>query len=233
MGTVVLSRTYIGVCVGLGVGCSNSGSPSLVGVGNDAGRDSSAVLDVTVMDAGIVDANQAATNSDGGRNKRVFVTHGKWDGNLQRAANMAGRPAATGRAGADALCNVSASTAGLDGSWMAWVSDSTTNAIDRIQDVGPWYGLDGSKVFESKAGLVGNPLTAIVVDEIGGHTDYAMWTGTLADGKKAAATCSDWTSSSAQDYGMCGSNNATTQEKWSEFTIPLCNNPYNLYCFEQ
>jgi len=32
---------------------------------------------------------------------------------------------------------------------------------------------------------------------------------------------------------MAGANTATTQDKWSEFVSPLCNNPYHLYCFEQ
>ena len=88
-------------------------------------------------------------------------------------------------------------------------------------------------MFEDRAALAANPLTAIVVDETGGTTDFAVWTGTLADGTAAASTCDDWTSDSADAYGMCGTNNTTTQAKWSEATIPLCDNPYDLYCFEQ
>jgi hypothetical protein len=167
------------------------------------------------------------------RAMRVFVTSGKWDGNLLRAAIVAGGSVSTGLAGGDTLCNLSAHAAGLGGTWVAWLSDSTTDAIDRIRDVGPWYGLDGAKVFESRAALTADPLVALEVNEVGTRTDYAPWTGTLADGTKAASTCGDWRSNSDRTYGLCGYSDSTGQRTWSEGVLPLCNNPYNLYCFEE
>lgn len=166
------------------------------------------------------------------RTMRVFITRAQWDGNLLLAAQRAGARVTTGRDGADALCTSAATAAGLGGRWVAWISDSAVDAIDRLEDVGPWYDLFGAKVFESKAALSGDPLVALTIDERGGTTDYAAWTGTHADGTRAAQTCGDWASSS-RSYGLCGVNNTTSGQRWSEDIVPRCNNPYNLYCFEQ
>jgi hypothetical protein len=163
--------------------------------------------------------------------KRVFITQEKWNGDLRSAALAAGVDAPTGLAAGDALCNVAA--ASLGGTWRAWLSDSNTNAIDRLHDVGPWHRLDGVTLFANKAALAGDPLAPIDLDETGAPVDYAPWTGTLADGTKSAHTCGDWLSSSSSDYGLCGFDDSATQRKWSEGTIPLCDHAYNLYCFEQ
>src|SRR5262245_51629174 len=68
--------------------------------------------------------------------KRVFVTAGSWNGNLKAAG-----AGSDGLDGANKLCQGAATTAGLGGTWVAWLSDSTHDAKDRIADVGPWYRL--------------------------------------------------------------------------------------------
>jgi hypothetical protein len=98
---------------------------------------------------------------------------------------------------ADARCMTGASQRRLAGTWRAWLSSSTVDAIDRIADVGPWYRLDGkTKLFESKAQLRAGPLAPIDPpgDPVAGRP---FWTGTLADGTRSSLTCQDWT-----DYVM-------------------------------
>jgi hypothetical protein len=72
------------------------------------------------------------------QHKRVFVTAAGYRGDFG------------GVTGGDTICNTTAVAANLDGTWKAWLSDSTTNAIDRIDDVGPWYLLNGKVVFNNK-----------------------------------------------------------------------------------
>ncbi len=59
--------------------------------------------------------------------KRIFVTSTLYSGNLG------------GLSGADAKCLTAAQSVNLPGTWKAWLSSSTINAIDRIAEVGPWY----------------------------------------------------------------------------------------------
>src|SRR5688500_4322657 len=86
--------------------------------------------------------------------KRIFVTSLGYTGDRTTAGG-----AATGWQGADALCDLAAAGAALGGAWVAWASDSGTNAIDRIMDVGPWYFVDGATlVFNNKANLATSPV---------------------------------------------------------------------------
>ncbi len=107
-------------------------------------------------------AHDSMTGSPPAGAKRVFVTKGTFTADLKSAGS-----AATGLAGADKLCSNAASAAGLGGSWKAWLSDSTTDAISRIADVGPWYRIDGSSVFKNKDAFSSNPSVAINRTESG------------------------------------------------------------------
>ncbi len=229
----------MGGITGVGGTVIDGGAPSSGGITGASGGTSSTGGTASVdggAGGGTANVDGGTTPADGGAHRmRLFVTHDKWDGNLLGAANGAdaGGEVTSGLAGGDWLCQISARGAGLGGNWIAWLSDSHENAIDRLKDVGPWYGLDGVELFANKAALTGDPLSAIDVDERGTLTDYAPWTGTHADGTATAFTCNDWRSNSPHDYGMCGYNTSTTDDKWSESVVPQCNNPYNLYCFEQ
>jgi hypothetical protein len=229
---------------GGGAAPASGGRRGLAGAGGtapDAG-------DASVEDSGSSlphpDASGATEGGDGSRRphqERLFLTHDRWDGDLVGAATALGISVTTGIAAGDALCNRAATSAGLGGTWIAWLSDGAHDAIDRVKDVGPWYRVDGVAVFAGKAALVGNPLVPIDRDETGAETEILdasgladiPWTGTLADGTRSVSTCGDWKSNSNADHGMAGANNTTTNAKWSEGTVPLCNNPYHLYCFEQ
>ena len=184
-----------------------------------------------IVDAGS-DAGDAGDGGDGAvPHKRVFITSDGWNGNLKSAGNST----TTGLAGADKLCQTAAVNAGLGGSWIAWLSDSNTNAYDRIADVGPWYRLDGRMAFANKAGLKGNPMVTLNVNETGGTgTPLFPWTGTLANGTKAATNCSNWTVGALNGTTGGGGLNTSTTGTWTANNAQQsCFFQFNLYCFEQ
>jgi len=89
---------------------------------------------------GGADRGGAATDAPPG-SKRVFVTSTAYSGNLG------------GGAGADALCVASSDAVGLGGNWRAWISAGASDAFTHVDDVSPWYRLDGALVFATKASL--------------------------------------------------------------------------------
>ncbi|MEI8230171.1 MAG: DUF4215 domain-containing protein [Candidatus Peregrinibacteria bacterium] len=119
-----------------------------------------------------------------------------------------------GLAGADRMCGERAAEAGLQGRWMAVLSDSTTNARDRIRIVGPVYntrtiiGSHGERyerqlVARNAADFWDGALSAPIHfgasgdDTVQLHQPIARLTGTNPDGTRIAndssALCGDWT----------------------------------------
>ncbi len=138
-------------------------------------------------------------------------------------------------AAGDAICQARAAAAGLSGTFKAWLSDSTTDAISRITSNGPWVRLDGVKVADSKADLIkGSLFTAISLTEGGAFDNEApsVFTGTTENGLRAAQTCSNWTdgiSESDVAYGY----SAAADEGWSNaMWNTACQLWSSLYCFE-
>jgi hypothetical protein len=160
--------------------------------------------------------------------KRIFITHDRFTGTLANGGGLSG---------ADQTCTLAAQAASLGGSWKAWASTSTANAIDRIVDVGPWFDLKGTKIFANKDGLKTMPLTGLWYDEHGvGLASDDIWTGTNYGGAFSTIpteqACSDWTSASMQDgarigqVGMPGAN-------WTAFASTTCDQLAHLICIEQ
>jgi len=165
---------------------------------------------------------------------RVFVTY-EWG-----AGNLAAWPQAGGQVSAtagDAICQNLAASAGLGlpSSYMAWLSTSTENAIDRFTYDGPWIRLDGVPVAMGKTDLVdGEVFTSVNLTEWG---DYyggrGAWTGTTTAGLVASDTCDDWTDGSGSYDGATGIVN-TVDEWWTDRTPRDCSfDNYHLYCFSQ
>jgi hypothetical protein len=140
-----------------------------------------------------------------------------------------------GLASADGLCNTAAAGAGMGGMWKAWLSASTTDAIDRIADVGPWALVTCPEVFANKSALAGTPATAPDVDEKGFKLPPAdpAWTATRTGGtRQNMQTCGDWTiATSAQQggFGLIGSVDVWTDD----LTLLACSQYGHLYCIEQ
>ena len=161
--------------------------------------------------------------------KRFFTTNSTYDG-----------LGIGGLVGADTKCNHAALSADLGGTWVAWLSDSNSDAIDRIPDVGPWYLVNGyTRVFHSKAHLEENPIAHLAMDEAGvligqGGQGRYVWTGTGYGGLKNRH-CLDWADNTVSNSGMIGDLQATDRA-WTEASEPLqesCNLFHHLYCFEQ
>jgi hypothetical protein len=153
--------------------------------------------------------------------KHIFLTSISYNGNLG------------GLAGADSKCSTVAAGANLPGSWKAWLSDSSTSAIDRIDDVGPWFLVNGTKAFNNKANLASTPLEAVNVTEQGHAVFGAVWTGTNSSGVKGNYNCRDWSSAGIDDYGGIGEVDAKTEWTQRAPAEDECNNSAPLYCIEQ
>src|SRR5262249_33563181 len=132
-----------------------------------------------------------------GGNSKFFVTSATFNGNLG------------GLAGADAKCDAAAQSAGLPGTFVAWLSDSHTDAISRVQDVGPWSLIGGQTVFSNKASLATGPSVAPNQDEQGHQVQGQVWTGTVGGGLMASTNCVDWTADTASDSGVGGDSGGT------------------------
>ncbi len=157
--------------------------------------------------------------NDGG-SKRIFVTAASYSGNLG------------GLAGADQKCNLAAQAETLGGGWKAWLSDSTTNAIDRIQDVGPWTLVGQTIIFKNKANLTTIPVHSVDITEQGKVVSSAnVWTGTQSGGQGTNGTCQGWTYSNSSYYGTAGS--VLQISEWTSSVASSCSEENHLYCIEQ
>ena len=164
--------------------------------------------------------------------KRVFVTTGRYTGDLKKAG-----ASQTGLQGADKLCEIEAQSAQLGGIWKAWLSDKTQDAVDRLNDVGPWYRINENTVLvESLATLVTRGPSDYIIREPDGSSAGIdkVWTATRANGRLTTGndTCLNWTSERRADYGGVGSTDET-EVKWTEDFTDSCNKKRHLYCFEQ
>lgn len=162
--------------------------------------------------------------------KRIFITRDNFDGDLR--TNGLG---STGLEGGDNICNTAAEDAQLGGTWVAWLSDSTTDAFDRVPDVGPWYLVDETtKIFDDKVSIGDSPLDPIERDELGVANPGQVWTGTNNAGINTTLNCSDWTTNqgSFTDSAFRGTMGFSGLA-WTSAKLEPCNMTARLYCFEQ
>jgi hypothetical protein len=155
---------------------------------------------------------------------KVFVTGQSYDGDI-------------GLVGADAACSVAASDAGLPGNWTAWLSDSTTDAVDRIFDAGTGYQLvDGTVIADSLADLLDGTLNAPIMvmengDAIPGGA-LAVWTNTNADGTRGdGGSCDNWTTNVNTEVGRFGFADQTDETWTNSGGGQPCDVFNRLYCF--
>ncbi|MFK7987551.1 MAG: hypothetical protein AB8I08_16145 [Sandaracinaceae bacterium] len=146
-----------------------------------------------------------------------------------------------GLAGADSECATLASTAGLTGTFAAWLSDSGSSAATRLtQATVPYVRIDGVRVADDWDDLVDGTLDApISVDENGVTlaTNATAWTNTDVSGTNITAgsnACNDWgATASPPPRGALGSVSGTGSG-WTHFTTVACPGlRRRLYCVEQ
>lgn len=139
-----------------------------------------------------------------------------------------------GVAGADAICNKAAKDAGLPGTFIAWISTSQVNAIDRVTGSGPWQLVNGTEVFKTKADLTkGSLAAAFRRDEKNAQPpldEDRVWTGTNAAGTVATHTCNDWGGTGGS--GRVGEAEQTNNG-WTALTDEACTEVNRVYCLQQ
>jgi uncharacterized repeat protein (TIGR02543 family) len=160
----------------------------------------------------------------------IFVTSGLYTGNFG------------GVAGADAICQQLASTAGLSGKYLAYLSYSTSanthvNADERFTGATAWVRVDNQPVMTTASQMHTGVSNAPKIMENGGdveNTQYNFaWTGTTETGSWRPEECAPqggfgpWTSTAG--FGGIGQprslNSGVVDSRWDQ-----CQNPQRLYC---
>jgi hypothetical protein len=145
-------------------------------------------------------------------------------------------PGALGsRDAADAICNQRASEASLPGTYVAWLSTSSSNAIDRLAGARGWQRPDGRPVVDTVADLMAvRMFYPPELDERGQLVPRRtrLLTGTDGTGLVTVGnTCGDYADTAGNDWsGITG----TTTALWTiggGGTSTGCAEPSRLYCF--
>jgi hypothetical protein len=184
----------------------------------------------------------------------AFVTSVFGNGQL---SSWTGAGAAVGLAAADAVCQARATAAGLSGTFVAWLSSSTSDAYCRIHGLpglysancgqaalptgaGPWVRTDGFAFMDALPATTAL-YTPPIYDESGvipaGATSgmgLKLLTNTARSGAPASlsATCTDWTDGVAATGITTGGTGETVW--WSNSSTGYCNDAtVRLLCFER
>ncbi|WP_440617403.1 hypothetical protein [Cysteiniphilum sp. 6C5] len=163
----------------------------------------------------------------------VFITKELGNGNLSSWADAAGE---TGILAANKICQADASRRGLSGTYHAWLSDESINAVDNVKSHPEivYYNLDDS-IFAYSHKLITDPTSVKIENAIPQDIPQTdMWTGTRALGTLRTPNCNNWTSDSSSNQGNYGDIVLYdwTPSKWTEFAAQSCGNVAKLYCFE-
>ena len=162
--------------------------------------------------------------------KRVFYFRNGSLGKILDSADT--RPAVEA---ADEDCTNGAAEMGLGGMWRAWLSTSQVDAIDRFEDVGPWYRVDQETLlFASKAELALGPRAPIdlTFDDPNRMDDELFWSGTDLDGHRTDNNCSDWTIYNVPAVATVGRADISGPG-WVAAEPLLCSTYLALLCIEQ
>jgi hypothetical protein len=173
--------------------------------------------------------------------KNIFVTSQRHDGNFG------------GITGADTFCQGLATSAGLSGTYLAWLSDTTTSPSARFAQANvPYRLVDGTTIANDWADLVdGSIQNPINLDEYGNAAPSSMvFTFTMTDGTAGVfqstttncygddCHCNNWTNSNGQGSPTPGSavgQTTQTNDDWTDYSYYNGCGPTGqpIYCFEQ
>ncbi len=183
-------------------------------------------------DDGDQDNNDECPNNCSGPDRVVFVTSVMFNGDFG------------GLVGADAQCQALATTAGLAGTFLAWLSTDTESPSTRMtQGLEPYVRTDGVQVAPNWAGLIDGTLDApINVTELGGpvpvgNTNCAgggfptVWTSTASNATSQGSACTNWTSNVGS--GRWGRADEVGGS-WTSWCVGgLCDWVSPIYCVQQ
>jgi hypothetical protein len=187
------------------------------------------------MSCGVcLSADTCSTSCAPDAHRLVFVTSAYYVGGM-----IGGLDAA------DAICQTHATKAHFNGTFRAWLSDSTGSPSDRmVHGIGKYSTTDGVPIADGWEDMVaGQLIHSIHLDEFGGfhdggagcHMEATAWTGTNTDGTLYTGgtvpnTCGHWDDVNSE--GMVGNSNGSGAP-WSLDCNVSCAYATALYCFEQ
>lgn len=170
----------------------------------------------------------------------VFLTNSEFDGDLKGADADALR-------GADAKCQAAADAAKLPGEFVAWISTTTNNAVDRIVATGArgWIRPDGLPVGDTIGD--GTSSTDMLFDghvyypprvtELGNVTTSHAWTSTDDTGAlvRTGDNCNNYSNASGANHGRLGAAfggpTVWTDDSSASVSSRTCDRPHPIYCF--
>ena len=165
----------------------------------------------------------------------VFVTRARGNGDLS-SWPIAGE--ASGLAAGDAICRNSAAAAHLPApeSFVAWLSDITVDARDRLTSNGPFRRPDGVEVAASEAYLENgwNPESIHQHEDGGYQADEGggvAHTGTDSAGLDTGHDCLGWSFPLPAQTGTTGTESSIESETWTDAHETGCHISSHLYCF--
>lgn len=178
-----------------------------------------------LVSGGCGDGPVSPTAAPGSGDRVIFVTSQAVTGDFG------------GVAAGDALCGTLALSAGLSGTYLAWLSDDAGQSPSASFTRGDAPFVMTSRVrvadfwSDLTDGTINNP---IVVDELGRQprVGTTVWTGTDAGGQPAASgeTCGGWRSMSGS--GQTGAFDRI-DPGWTAAGPQPCAQPRRLYCVQQ
>ncbi len=170
--------------------------------------------------------------------KKVFVTSETYTSNLG------------GLAGADQKCNALAATAGLSGTYMAWLSDSSAGPDTRFtrSDI-PYALVDGTLIASDWDDLVDGALLAAITRtefaSVVSSGTFIVRTNTDLNGSTLATTpaeaCGDFLTDPLYTAATPAGNRSSLDSRWTKDFLTgsgriiqyFCRVSFHLYCFEQ
>lgn len=161
--------------------------------------------------------------------------------------------AATGAAAGDAICQARAATAGLPGTFRAWLSDANDDAYCRIQGLsgkkaancgqntlpsagGPWIRMDGHPFAPALGTLATGVLyTAAAFYENGNPAEQGAFYWAVTDTAGVLSwpytACADWTAADPAQSTAGGSARGV-DFTWTYIIAPQCSTTLHLLCLQ-
>jgi hypothetical protein len=159
--------------------------------------------------------------------------------NIMFTTSTTQTPVLGGLSGGDAVCATLAANAGLSGTYKAWLSTSTVNAISRLAGASGWVRTDGKPVVNSLADLThGRLLYPPRLDELGNDlgADPIVMTGTATDGTVmntfgSYTTCGDFMSTGSLSDMLSTGYASASSDMFTTASSMACSSKARLYCF--
>lgn len=207
--------------------------------------DTSIDINPNAIEAGTADLIDS--NCDGDVDpgfKYIFVTSTLHTGDITTSAPITTTDPLIA---ADAICQNLANNATipLPGTYAAWLSTSSVDALNRVtDDAGNTFKYvladPGTLVSDGFAGIIDSEINnEINVDE-SGVIDLAkpseVWTGTGENGQhNSLNNCLDWTSAGSAEDGFYGENVAADNDggRWTQRSFGFCDVERPFYCFQK